>query len=186
MPSAPDTTTPRPTNVVTRVGACQFHLHRWPARDDSAPTIVALHGFTGDGLDYSALRAYLGAGVIQRAEPLAGLGAQEQRVGHIGVVGSEGPLQPLQRLLGDSFRHRHAERPVRLRLSEMEVGDQQRSARGEEQRPLRQEREGLTGEFDRGVVRHRSRSVAGGIRVGVQSPFVMDSVRAVWTATMSR
>ena len=52
-----------PTNLVTRVGACQFHVHRWGGADEAAegaaPPLVALHGFTGDGLDFSALVAHL-------------------------------------------------------------------------------------------------------------------------------
>jgi 2-succinyl-6-hydroxy-2,4-cyclohexadiene-1-carboxylate synthase len=62
---------------VTRVGACQFHLHRWPARAAGAPTLVALHGFTGDGLDYSALRAHLDADLELLAPDLVGHGRSE-------------------------------------------------------------------------------------------------------------
>lgn len=45
--------------IVMRFGASRFHVHHWETSSD-APPLLALHGFTGDGLDFEALIPHLG------------------------------------------------------------------------------------------------------------------------------
>ena len=47
-----------PETVYVRFGACQFQVHHWDRAGAGAP-LLALHGFTGDGLDFEALAEHL-------------------------------------------------------------------------------------------------------------------------------